>query len=519
MLPGRTYSIEDILAILWRRKWLITIPFALCTAVTYSVATRLPDLFRSETVILVVPQKVPESYVHSTVSGRIEDRLQSLQQQILSRSRLERIILDFDLYRDARRAQPMEAVIESMRSAIKVDTQRGGEAFSVSYVAREAETAQRVTERLASLFIDENVRDREMLANGTSDFLQTQLDDARKRLIEQERKLQQYRLEHAGDLPSQAPVNLQALQNARLQQQALDDALARAGDRQALLERGIAALYDTAAPAPASAPLAAPENPDEPVGATLREQVMDGRRKLAAMETRLKPGHPDVQRLRARVQRLEGELSQETAAPPAPAAPRTPVALDPVREARARELRTDLETVKREIADRQADQRKLAGEMALYQSHLDAAPIREAELTELTRDYDTIQQIYRELLAKREDSKIAANLEQRQIGEQFRVLDPARVPERPFSPNRARINLLGVLGGLFVGLGLAVLLEYLDDTLKTEADVRLILKLPVIATIPLLQAAPAAVRRRPNSGWRFGFGMAPLARIVWRFKG
>src|SRR5207244_5348906 len=128
-------------------------------------------------------------------------------------------------------------------------------------------------------------------------------------------------------------------------------------------------------------------------------------------------------------------------------------------------------------------------EMALYQSRLDAAPIREAEMTELMRDYDTIQQIYRGLLAKREDSKVAANLEQRQIGEQFRVLDPARVPERPFSPDRMRINLMGIAVGLLLGLGATAGLEYLDTTLKTEDDVRLLLGLPVIATIPELSAS------------------------------
>jgi uncharacterized protein involved in exopolysaccharide biosynthesis len=441
VLPGRKYKAEDILAILWRRKWLILAPLVICSLGTYAVAKRLPDMYRSETLILVVPQKVPESYVRSTVSGSIEDRIQSLKEQILSRSRLERIILDFDLYHEARQSQPLES--------------------------------------------EENVRDREKLAVGTSDFLQTQLDDARRRLIEQEKRLEQYRLRHAGQLPNQAPFNLQAIQNLRLELQNLDGALARARDRQATLERQMAEVMAAAAPPPApAAPAGSTNDPTEPVGATVREQLEDGRRKLAVLEARLKPQHPDVARLRRRITRLE--QSSAAAGP-----------LDGPRERRARELRTDLDATVREIAARQIDQQRVRDEMNLYQSRLDAAPIREAELTELTRDYETIQQIYRGLLAKREDSKMAANLEQRQIGEQFRVLDPARAPSRPFSPNRTLLNLIGVAAGLVIGLGATAALEYLDMTLKTEDDVRLLLGLPVIATIPLLTAGQPA-----NAPWR-----------------
>ena len=521
MLPGQKYTIEDVLHIVWRRKWLIIAPLVVCTAGTYAVAKRLPDLYRSETLILVVPQKVPESYVRSTVSGRIEDRLQSLQQQILSRSRLERIITDFDLYREAREKQPLESVIESMRQRVKVDTVRGGEAFTVNYIDRDPRVAKTVAERLASMFIEENVRDREMLAVGTSDFLQTQLDAARARLIEHEKKLEQYRLRHAGQLPSQAPFNLQAIQNARLQLQALEDALARARDRQLNLERQLAELSatDGAAPAAASARPATPDDPTEPMGATPRQRLDDGRRKLAVLEARLKPGHPDVVRLTRRVKQLE----QQTAGDATQGTPAAAPISDGARQRRMLEARADLDAVTREIAARQADQRRVQEEMSVYQARLDAAPIREAELTELTRDYDTMQEIYRGLLAKREDSKMAANLEQRKVGEQFRVLDPARVPERPFSPNRLQINLLGILVGLAIGLGATALLEYMDHTLKTEDDVRMQLRLPVIATIPVLMTpTPAARAARTRLLWRLTGGAAALAiavAIAWTLKG
>ena len=224
---------------------------------------------------------------------------------------------------------------------------------------------------------------------------------------------------------------------------------------------------------------------------------------------------------------LEPKVAADSAASAAttPSAAARPArdAAQVARERRIRDIRADLDAIGREIAARQNDQQRVRTEMALYQSRLDAAPIREAEMTELTRDYDTIQQIYRGLLAKREDSKVAANLEQRQVGEQFRVLDPARVPERPFSPDRMKLNLMGIAFGLVLGLASVAALEYFDTSLKTEDDVRTVLSLPVIATIPLLTQTMADVRVRARLRWSFTAGAAAIviaiATIVWRFRG
>src|SRR5688572_26949285 len=165
MLPGKKYTPEDILAILRKRVWWVLVPFAVFGAGAAIYSRVLPDLYRSETLILVVPQRVPESYVRSTVTTRIEDRLQSISQQILSRTRLERIIQDFNLYAEERRTGIMEDIVEEMRKDINVQIVKG-DAFRVAFVADEARTAMRVTERLASLFIEENLRDREVLAEG-----------------------------------------------------------------------------------------------------------------------------------------------------------------------------------------------------------------------------------------------------------------------------------------------------------------------------------------------------------------
>ena len=186
MLPGRIYTFDDIAAMIRRRAWVIAIPMFVAGVVTAAVLARLPDRFRADTLILVIPQRVPESYVKATVTTRIEDRLQSISQQLLSRTRLERTILDFDLYRRERQSTAMEDVVERMRANIQVQIVKG-DAFRVSYIADTPALAQKVTERLSSLFIEENLRDREVLAEATNDFLETQLADARRRLIEQEK--------------------------------------------------------------------------------------------------------------------------------------------------------------------------------------------------------------------------------------------------------------------------------------------------------------------------------------------
>src|SRR5438874_5062970 len=202
MIPGKKYAAEDFLRIASRRKWLILIPFVVASVTTFMIVKHLPNRFQSKTLILVVPQRVPDSYVHSTVSAPIEDRLRSMKEEILSRSRLQRIVEDFNLYPEERQRLTMEDVVEKMRREIVIDTVKG-DSFTVSYTAGNARVAMRVTERLASMFIEESLRDRVVLAEGTSTFLESQLEDARQRLVAHEKKLEAYRERYAGELPTE----------------------------------------------------------------------------------------------------------------------------------------------------------------------------------------------------------------------------------------------------------------------------------------------------------------------------
>ena len=241
MLPGKTYTPDDIKSILWRGRWWILLPFAAGLALAPAIASYVPELYRSETVLMVIPQRIPDSYVRSTITASVQDRLFSISDQIMSRSRLERIITEFDLYPEERRLTTMEDVVMTMR-ARDIGLQPPGreQSFRVSYTSPDPATAQKVAARLASMFIDENLREREKQAEGTSVFLESQLEDAKVRLLEHEKKLEEYRLRNSGELPSQQAANLQAIQNVRMQLQSINESMNRTRERRLLVERQLA---------------------------------------------------------------------------------------------------------------------------------------------------------------------------------------------------------------------------------------------------------------------------------------
>jgi polysaccharide chain length determinant protein (PEP-CTERM system associated) len=494
VLPGKKYKPEDVLQIAWRHKWMIVLPFLLVTLGATFYAMTMPDRYRSDTTILVVPQRVPENFVRSTVTTPLEDRLQSISQQILGRTRLERIILDLDLYAQQRRTGIMEDIVEQMRRDITMRTVRG-DAFQVAYVSENPRTAMLVAERLASLFIEENLRDREVLAEGTNQFLESQLEEARRKLVETEQRLEAYRRQYSGQLPDQVASNLQVLSNAQMQLQALGESLNRDRDRRLVLERQIGELNspEFIESLPAGPP---GSDPTMIAGASAALQLEAARNTLRMLEMRLKPEHPDIVRMKRLIADLEKKAAAEAAERPLSETARPATPAEAARQNRLRALRAELENLDRQIAEKQRDERNRQAVIAAYEGRVNAAPSRETELIALTRDYSTLQWRYTDLLAKREDAQIAANLERRQIGEQFRIIDAARLPVRPFSPNRPRFIALASFAGLGLGFGLVALIEYRDRTLKTDEDVLVSLALPVIALIPTMATETDRARQR-----------------------
>jgi len=505
MVPGKRYRPEDIFAMAWRRRWHVLVPFVVVAAGAALIARKLPDLYSSQATILIVPQRVPENYVSPTVTARVEDRVRTIAQQILSRTQLEKLILEFNLYQRERSTQLMEDVVAKMRDDITVQVGQIGPArrpdstsFQIAYTAREARTAVRVTERLASLFIEENLRDREVMAEGTNRFLESQLNDARDRLTEQEHKVETYRQKYSGELPTQQQANLQAIQTTQLQIQALAETMERERDRKLTLDRMLAE---------AKASTVSTEEPAASEDAGTSE-LAAAKEMLRGMETRLKPEHPDVIRQKRVVRDLE-----RAASAPAAVAARAAV-VDP-RDQRRVALGAEIDALNRTLTAQANDDKRLRVTMQRYQGYLDAIPQRESEMIALTRDYDTMQRVYTTLLAKNEDAKVAANLEKRQIGEQFKLIDPPLLPESPASPDRVQWDLAGAAIGLGIGCLLAGIAEYRDSSLRSADDVLTAVSIPVLAMIPVMPASSTrGGRRRRLWGATAAAALGVLAALV-----
>jgi len=530
MLPGKKYTPDDYMRIAWKRRWLIVIPLIMIASTTAVVASFLPNRYRASTSILVIPQRVPEDFVQSTVTAELGERLNIISQQILSRTRLERIIQEFNLYERERRRLIMEDVVGQMRRDISLNldiprSRRDSTAtsFNIGFESPDARTAMRVTERLASLFVQENLEDRSLLADQTNQFLQGQLEEAKRRLLEHEKKLQDFRQRNNGQLPDQVGTNLSMMQTTQAQLQNVIESGNRDRDRLLTVERMLAEA--TQVPAVEIVPAPTTTQGEQVFVGTAAQQLATAKSQLAVLQLRLKPEHPDIGRAKRFIGELEAKAEAEALQQPLSATSPAPIVIrdknvlariDSLR-AEAIELRQRLESAKREVA-------RFQEALGSFSGRVQAAPALESQLTELTRDYTTLQDSYTSLLKKSEESRMAVNLERRQIGEQFKVIDGARLPERPVSPDRVRINMLGILGGLAFGLALVALLEYRDTSLKSDDDIVTTLSLPVLAVIPVMTNASErrAIRRRrillAASASVACMMLAAAVMVVWRLQ-
>jgi polysaccharide chain length determinant protein (PEP-CTERM system associated) len=490
MLPGKTYTVEEVLRIARQRFWFVLVPMAMISAGTAVYVRGIPDVYRSEAVIVVVPQRIPESYVKSTVTMRIEDRLQAIRAWILSRTQLEQTIKKFNLYTEERSAGAlMEDIVHRMRNEVFITPSRQGEAFTIAYIGEDPKLVTRVTEYLTTSFISQSLKDRSSLADGTSQFLDTQLQSAKLLLLEQEGKLQSYSQKHAGELPSQQVANLQAIQNIQMQIQATVTQIASLQDRRRAIDKALVDIQMKSElfPVDANPPggLAVPST----LGTAAQRLNFEETRLAGLLAQKLTEAHPEVRASRRNIEQLRKDVDAEALRQPVSAA--TPKPVSPAQYAQQKaieDLKDERESVIKQMADKDADVQRLRAQSAAYQYKADMAPTRASELVELTRDYSQMTGQYASLLNKRNESQIAANLEARQIGEQFRLLDPARLPEKPNRPNRPMMNLFGIMAGFAAGLALVALLEYRHSSFTTDTEVVNLLTLPVLAVVPLMQS-------------------------------
>jgi polysaccharide chain length determinant protein (PEP-CTERM system associated) len=505
-----------------KRRWLILVPLAIGAAMAPVLARLAPERFRSEALILVVPQQVPDNYVQPTVSQSVADRLPSITDEILSRSRLQPIIEELNLYPAERANWVMQDVVDKMRKDVTISAVgRQVDSFRVSYVSDNPEKARLVTERLAGSYRDENTKSRANQANSTSDFLDAQLKDAKDRLIAQEKRLEDYRKANTGQLPSQLQGNLQAIQNTNFQLQAINESINRAQERRLLIERQLADARALQVAQPEPVVAATPEAAAT-ISPARRLEIAEA--NLGLMLQRNTPDHPDVVTLRRVIEDLKVQAQKE--APAAAAAGGTPArALTPAEIAQQQRISTldaELAQVNLQISTNQSEAARLRQTIADYQAKVDAVPTRESELVELTRDYSTLQAAYGEMLMKRENAAIAARLERQQIGEQFRTVDQASLPQRPDNQReRIAITASGAIAGLVLGVLMVGVLEYRDSSFRRPEEVIGSLQLPVLASIPVMVSERERRRdtrrqRLIDAGGAAIVTAAVVVLVVWR---
>jgi polysaccharide biosynthesis transport protein len=481
------------------RKWLVLATTLAVSSVTVIIANQPPDIYSSETLILVDPQKVPETYVKSTVTGDIRNRLSTLSQQVLSATRLQKIIDSFGLYAGERKTKAREEILAEMRKDIhtSVATDFGSgqdlQAFRISYRGRNARVVAEVTNQLASLFIAENLKAREELAMGTTEFLSSQLAETRKVLEKQEASLRDFKLKHVGEMPEQQAADLQILGQLQAQLQAVNESLVRDEQQRSLTQSMMA---QTSAVVDIDGSVTPPKIAEgkEPAQRAPQTPLEADQARLKALLARgYKEVHPDVQRVRAQIAAEEAKAAIEPpaaakaadapapvpapAAGPKPAKGPPPVTHNPVLEAQ-------IESLDAEIAKERTQQSQLSASVASYQAKVEAVPVREQEIADLQRDYEMSKTHYAQLLDKQLSAEMATELETRQKGEKFTVLDPAVPADRPSAPNRKLIDSAGVLVGICLGLLAALATERFGTTIIDMGEVTVA---PVLEVIPVIR--------------------------------
>ena len=456
-----------------RRIWWIIIPFLISILIGIGWSLRLPKVYRASTLILVQPQKVPESYVRGIVSLGIEDRVRTITQQIKSRTNLEKIIKEFNLYNEPGAPIFMEDKIDNLRKRITVDVSRGGKrgtnAFQIFFTGKYAKQVAVVTNALASYFITENLKLREAQAMGTAEFLTEELETIRRRLLEKEDELKRYRERYMGGLPEQLDTNLRILERIQQQLSSNQENLREAENRKLLIRQQLAEATKIRK--------AATTLPAEGGGET--EQSLDQlKTQLASLEARYTERHPDVIRLKEKILDLESKEKGDSKKG-------QKVAEDRGMTQAERNLVNQLREIELQIKNLKAETAQLSSQMKWYQTQVENTPKREQELMSLNRDYQNIRETYSSLLSRKLEAELAVSMERKQKGEQFRLLDPARVPVRPFKPDIRRILLMSVALGLGLGCGLAYLVEIMDTSYKTPEEVEKELQLPVLVSMPI----------------------------------
>lgn len=527
-------DLQAIKGIIRRQKILFLVTLASIFTLSVIVAFVLPPVYRSQSTILIEEQQIPQEFVQTTITSYVEERLQVITQQILSRPRLLEIINQFNLYPDMRDRFSTEEIVRKLRDAInfemintEVTDRRTGRsttatiAFSLAYEGENPSTVQKVTNKLTSLYLEANLKTREQRASNITTFLEKELKNLKEKIGEQESKISQFKQQHGQELPEYRSVNMQAL--SRLNQQ-IDQAAMQIRSQQ---ERKIY-LEGQLANVDPLLPVVTDEgktvmNPRErlkylrlqlislqsrlsdkhpdvksmigeiaeletKVGDTNDslgkiKRLKDSEDRLAILKGKLGPKHPDVIKLEKEIKLLKQQIEKQQSQTAINAAsennPENPAYIN---------LKTQIASATMEINSLKQEKKRIEEKINHYQQLIDNIPLVEKEYNDLIRDQQTDQAKYQEIMNKLLEAKVSQEMEESQQAERFTIIDPALTPERPAKPNRLAIVLIGFVLALGAGVGLAAVRENLNDAIKTEEELGRLTGLPVLTSIPLMES-------------------------------
>jgi polysaccharide biosynthesis transport protein len=511
--PSELPEFQQVVGIIRRRRWHFLVPFFVGWLLVWGISWFLPSTYRSGTLILVEHPAVPEKFVVSNIDIDIRQQLDSITQQILSRTRLLHIIEHLDLYPEDRTRQNPDEIVEKMRKDIEIELSHGDDkklaAFNIYYASRDPKMAQLATSELASLFITENLEQRQERSANTTRFLEDQLGQARQKLAEQEARVREFKDKHIGELPSQTQSNLQILGGLQTQLQAQEDSLNRAKQQNTYLE-SLLNQYRSLEHGSRSS--------GGPVGLAGIDQELDRlKAQLADLSSHYTDKHPDVRKTREQIARTEKMRERivadmNKAAGNATTDPPATTSLDP-KSAPMLDLESQLKANRAEIANHQGAIKDLQSKVYEYQGRLNRAPVMEQQFADITRDYDQSKINYDSLLAKKNQSEMATDLEKTQQGEHFRMLDPPNLPVKPYKPNRLMLCGLGLAVGLILGGATAAGSERIGGKIHSERDIKKLVPFEIIAEIPPLETLDEQASAR-RSNLRVGIAAAAILIFI-----
>jgi len=487
MIENRDLTLDDYLAMLRRRMKMILIPALLAPLVGFLISYFFTAKYTSQSLVLVEGQKVPEGVVQPVVTADLAQRIATMQQQVMGRSRLQPIVEKRpNLFKGGKN---LDDVLEEVRSGVQIEPvvtdlgaiantgggkrKQGGSVpgFYVNFTTANPHDAQDICNDLTSAMLTEFQASREQLANGATEFISRQLEEAKRNLDDQDAKLAEFKRQYSGQLPGDEDNNLKVLGTLNSQFDANTQTVNRAQQDKAYTESLLAQQLSAWKSSQGS------NNPQN-----LETQLSSLQSQLLSLQARYTEDHPDVIKTKADIAEVKKKLAEvnEAAAKGGESNAKASASEPP----EIRQLRMQVHQYEDVLGQATREQKRIGEQIKLYQSRVAISPGVEEKYKLLTRDYESAQKFYNDLLAKKSTSEMATDMERRQQGEQMHLLNAANLPESPSFPNRLLFAAGGLGSGLVIGMGLALWLELRDKSIRNEADVLASLQMPVLVSLP-----------------------------------